>query len=353
MNEAHVPGKAKTIEDVALLAGVSIKTVSRVVNGEPNVRPATQLLVETAIRELDYRPNVSARNLASQKARLIVLIYDDPSYYTAPSSGYIINLQQGALEGCKQSGYELLIHPCNFRSRQIGLELTTLIRRIRPTGVIVAPPLSNMSPIVDAVAGSQVPFVLLSPGTRRFRGFAVNTTNRDTCSDMVGHLAELGHRSIAFIKGNPKHRAVGQRFVGYKEGMRKYKLPMLDALIVQGDNSIGSGEDCALQLLQSAEPPTAIFAANDDMAAGVIRTAVKLGIAIPDQLSVAGCDDIALARQVYPSLTTIHQPLADMAQRAARELIEGGSKTTDFVGSALIPSEIRVRDSTGSAPAKR
>ena len=346
-------GRASTIEDVARLAGVSIKTVSRVVNGEPKVRPSTQLRVQAAVRELDYRPNLSARNLASQNARLIVLIYDDPSVYTAPSSGYIIKLQEGALAACRQLGYELLIHPCNPRSRQAGLELSTLNRRVRPTGVVLAPPLSNTAAIVDAIAESGVPLVLLSPGTREHRGFAVNTTNRDSCRDMVAHLAGLGHRRIAFIRGNPRHRAVGERYSGFKEGLREAQLPLYPELVVQGDNSIGSGEDCAQALLTLAQPPTAIFAANDDMAAGVIRTAVKLGVTIPDQLSVAGCDDIALARQVYPSLTTIHQPFAAMAQRAVCELIERRGEGGAITGSALIPSQLRVRESTGPAAGSR
>lgn len=350
MTAAGERTKASTIEDVARLAGVSMKTVSRVVNREPNVRPGTQLAVEAAIRELDYRPNVSARNLASHKARLIVLIYDDPAYYEAPSSGYIINLQQGALHACKESGFELLIHPCNFRSRQVGLELLTLIRRIRPSGVIVAPPLSNMSPIVDPVASTRVPFVLLSPGKSNFPGFAVNTTNRDTCAEMTAYLAGLGHRRIAFIRGNPKHRAVGQRFLGYKSGLRAAGLALIEELVVQGDNSIGSGERCAAELLELPQRPTAIFAANDDMAAGVIRTAVRYGLKIPDELSVAGCDDIALARQVYPALTTIRQPLADMAERAVNVLIEEAGKQTSFTGSVVIPSALRIRESTGPAP---
>ena len=136
-----------TIDDVASLAGVSIKTVSRVVNREPNVRDSTREKVEKAISQLDYRPNPSAQNLAALRARLIVLIYDDPSYYEAPSAGYIINMQQGALSACQKAGFELLIHPCNFRDRNVRTELRTLIERVRPAGIIIAAPLSNMPKI--------------------------------------------------------------------------------------------------------------------------------------------------------------------------------------------------------------
>jgi LacI family transcriptional regulator len=342
--------RASTIEDVAQLAGVSIKTVSRVVNREPNVREKTRALVEQAITQLNYRPNVSARNLASQQARLIVLIYDDPSFYEVPSANYIINLQAGALAVCKKLGYELLIHPCNFRDRQMSVEIGTLLRRVRASGVIVAPPLSNMAPVVDTVADSDIPFVLLSPGSRRFEGFAVHTTDRSSCAKMTEYLASEGHKRIAFIRGNPKHKAVAQRFAGYKDGLKAAGLPFDPALVVRGDNSIGSGEICAEELLGLPSPPTAIFAANDDMAAGVLRTANRLGIAVPKALSIAGCDDIALAQQVFPSLTTIRQPLDDMAAEATRLLIEESRKQKTFTGSRLVPGELKIRESTGPAP---
>ena len=133
-----------TIDDVAQLAGVSIKTVSRVVNHEPNVRGVTRDKVEAAIRELNYRPNKAARSLASHQSRLIGLIYDDPSVYEIPSAGYVVHMQQGALAACHAEGYELLIHPCRFREKQVDKELTELIEQVRPDGIILAAPLSNM-----------------------------------------------------------------------------------------------------------------------------------------------------------------------------------------------------------------
>ncbi len=115
-----------TIDDVAELAGVSIKTVSRVVNQEPNVREATRAKVDAAIAKLNYRPNKAARSLASHLSHLIGLIYDDPGYYEAPSAGYVIRMQQGALSACHASNYELLIHPCQYRKKDIGKEIKTL-----------------------------------------------------------------------------------------------------------------------------------------------------------------------------------------------------------------------------------
>ncbi|MFU8821918.1 MAG: LacI family DNA-binding transcriptional regulator [Gammaproteobacteria bacterium] len=340
-----------TIDDVARLAGVSPKTVSRVVNHEPNVRESTRALVEQAIAELQYRPNQFARNLASHRSHLIGLIYDDPSAYEVPSSGYVIRLQQGTLRACKATNHELLIHPCRYSSKDVVKELEALLEQIRPTGIVLAAPLSNMPKIVRAIEASGTPLVRLSPGRLDDRHLCVVTNDREVCAEMTRYLASLGHRRIAFIKGHPQHKAVGNRYLGYRDGLRDSGLGFSEQLVTQGDNSIASGEACALQLLQSRHPPTAIFAANDDMAAGVMKVAAKLGIEIPGRLSVAGCDDISLARQIHPTLTTIRQPLAAMAERAALALIDNARNESPGHEVEIVPGKIQVRESTGPAPA--
>src|SRR5210317_296432 len=146
-----MPMPKATIDDVAKLAGVSIKTVSRVVNREQNVRESTREKVQEAITRLKYRPNLSARNLASSRSHLIGLVYDDPGAYEVPSAGYVIRLQQGALRACATADYELLIHPCNYRNRNVGAEIKALIERARPDGIVLAAPLSNMLKIVNAI----------------------------------------------------------------------------------------------------------------------------------------------------------------------------------------------------------
>jgi len=339
-----------TIEDVASLAGVSIKTVSRVVNREPNVRASTKEKVEKAIAKLEYRPNPSARNLASHRARLIVLVYDDMSAYQAPSAGYIIRMQEGALSACRPEGFELLIHPCNFRDSDVGAKLQEQIDQVRPSGIVVAAPLSNMPAIVDAVKATSTPYVLLSTGTGNGKTFEVATNDREISAEMTRYLASLGHKRIAFIKGDRTAKAVGNRFDGYKDGLKQSGLEYSSELVVQGDLSIGSGERCAEQLLQLERPPTAIFSANDDMAAGVIRVALRMGIRIPDELSVAGCDDIALAQQIYPALTTIRQPLNAMAQAASQALIDASRGNPHEPGLKIVPGVIQKRESTGPVP---
>jgi len=339
-----------TIDDVAKLAGVSIKTVSRVVNHEPNVRESTKARVDKAIEELNYRPNPSARSLASHRSRLIGLLYDDPGAYEIPSSGYIIRLQRGTLSACRSAHYEVLIHPCNYRNKDVAGELEGLIEQARPAGMIIAAPLSNMPKIVGAIAKTGTPYVRLSPGRKNGDDLCVATNDREISAEMTRYLSSLGHKSIAFITGHRNHKAVAKRFLGYKDGLRQSGLKFSEQLVVAGDNSIGSGEECATKLLKRKHRPTAIFAANDDMAAGVLRVAAKLGIDVPGELSVAGCDDISLARQIHPTLTTIRQPLVAMAERAATALITGVHEQSSTQGNEIIPATLRIRESTGPAP---
>jgi LacI family transcriptional regulator len=207
-----------------------------------------------------------------------------------------------------------------------------------------------MPKIVNAIAATGTPFVSLSPGEESGRQYAVSTNDHEVCAEMVDYLASLGHERIAFITGHVSHKAVEHRFHGYKEGLERNGLPYRKELVANGDNSFGSGEACANELIALSAPPTAIFAANDDMATGVIRAANKLGIDIPGQLSVAGFDDIALARQTFPSLTTIRQPLSTMAERACVALIKTLSEGEELRGSEVVPATLQIRESTGPAP---
>ena len=339
-----------TIFDVAKLAGVSIKTVSRVVNGEPNVSEITSKRVNKAVATLHYRPHRSARSLASHRSHLLALIYDDPSAYEIPSAGYVIRLQQGALRACRVSDCELLIHPCSYQDDNVGSELEALIETIRPDGVILAAPLSNMRNIVRAIAATGTPLVRISAGKKGIKHFCVSIDDRQCAAEMTRYLASLGHKRIAFIAGHPNHDAVQNRLQGYKDGLQESGLEFSAKLVEAGDNSIRSGQVCAARLLERDQRPTAIFAANDDMAAGVIRVATRLGIDVPRELSVAGCDDVALAQQIYPALTTIRQPLAAMAERAATALIENSLGSAELRGAEVFPAPLIVRESTGPAP---
>jgi LacI family transcriptional regulator len=167
---------------------------------------------------------------------------------------------------------------------------------------------------------------------------------------MTRYLASLGHKKIAFITGHTSHKAVANRFLGYQQGLRESGLTFSKQLVAAGDNSFGSGLECAEKLLTQKHAPTAIFAANDDMAAATMRVADQLGIDVPGQLSIAGFDDISLARQLFPRLTTIRQPLVKMAERAATVLIGGNHDSDSGTTTEVVPATLKIRESTGPAP---
>ena len=330
-----------TIDDVAALAGVSIKTVSRVVNNEPNVRPATREKVEAAIAELDYRPNLSARSLAGNRSYLLGLIYGQPGAH------YVLDIQEGVLEICRPQGYELIVHPANHRAPDLLDEVRELILEKRVDGVMLTPPLSDNMDVIAALKKMNIPFVRVAPTEDKGASPYVETNDQEASYDMTCQLIAMGHTRIGFICGHPDHRAVSLRYEGYKAALIENQLPLDPALVAVGDNNFESGEVCAKQLLQAKHKPTAIFAATDDMAAGVMMAAHQLGFAIPGQLSVAGFDDTPVAHQIWPSLTTIRQPIRQMARKATDLLLKQLRGKEIQLPASLLSSSLIMRDSTG------
>jgi len=340
--------KKATIDDVAAMAGVSIKTVSRVTNNEPNVRESTRERVRKAVRKLKYRPNTHARSLAGNRSYLIGLLYDDPSLYENPSSNYIVNIQQGALRVCKAENYDLLIHPCNYQDKNLNAEIKDLISHSKLDGIILSPPLSDKRSILATIKKTGTPLVRISPESESV--MSVNTNDRQLCAEMTEYLASLGHERIAFINGNPDHKALVNRFLGYQDGLKNAGLKLIKGLVRDGDNSFGSGQDCARSLLRIKNPPSAIFACNDDMATGVLRVAGQMGIEVPAELSVAGFDDIPLTQQIYPSLTTIRQPVRRMAETAVEILMDHVRSRPATDKPHTVGAVMKIRESTGPAP---
>lgn len=306
-----------TINDVAELAGVSIKTVSRVVNNEPNVRQATREKVEQAVAALDYRPNPLARGLAGNRSYLIALIFG------APGAHYVLDVQGGILDVCRPFGYELVVHPAVNDDPNLLDDVRTLARERRVDAVLLTPPISDNLEVINALISLQVPFVRLAPTLDKHLSPYVETNDVEAAFDITQSLIALGHREIGFVRGNPAHRAVAMRFDGYVQALASENIALNESLIVQGDNHFQAGVEAAATLLTLASPPTAIFAANDDMAAGVIMEAHQRGIAVPSELSVVGFDDSPVARQLWPALTTVRQPILEMARKATELLING------------------------------
>jgi len=333
-----------TIQDVANTAGVSIKTVSRVINNEANVRDVTLRKVQLAIKKLDYQPNFSARSLAGTRSYRLGLLYDNHS------ASYLVNIQNGALRTSRAEGYDLVIQPCDFSDPTLVDSILSTVSVKPVDGLILTPPLSDTKPLLESLDQLGIPFVLIAPADRSNDYRSVFTNDRQVCLEMTQHLVSIGHRRIAFLIGDPDHGAVANRYVGYRDGLKRAGIKFDRKLVVQGYNTFESGVKCAKRLLGRENPPSAIFASNDDMAAGVMKVAHEMGISIPGELSVAGFDDIPLASQIWPALTTIHQPMDDMAVRATSLLLRQLRGQEDDETGHTIPSTIVVRDSTGPCP---
>ena len=337
--------KNATIKDVAGLADVSIKTVSRVLNREPKVREVTRERVFEAMEKLNYSPNTSARRLAGNRTYLLGLLYDDPS----PS--YVLNIQAGVLEACKKDHYDVMIYPCRINNPSLLSDITELVSSGKVDGLLLTPPISDVAAVRKLARKLNVPNVVISLAQKGASRWTVDTNDRETCAEMVGYLASLGHKRIAFIMGHPDHIAVNQRFVGFQDGMKESGLKVLKSYCLQGYNSFKSGLECGKRLLTKKQPPTAIFCANDNMASGVSRIAHEMNISIPADLSIVGFDDIPLASQLLPALTTIRQPTHEMA-RLATELLIMRLRGASLEGvRRILKSELVFRDSTGPAPA--
>lgn len=338
-----------TIKDVAQHAGVSAMTVSRVLNAEPNVRPETRERVQDAIRDLNYRPNLSARSLARANTYFIGLLYDNPS------AGYISELLIGALNRCRKAGYHLMVESCGSADQDWESSIADMLRTSNFDGVIIPPPVCDNPVVLDAVAEAGIPHVRISPDLDPGRTPHVLTDDRAAARRMTDYLLELGHRRIGFIGGPEGHGASRERLAGFRNAMTGAGLPLDEGLIVPGEFTYRSGLEAAERLLELAPRPTAIFASNDDMAVAVIAFAHRYNLDIPRDLTVVGFDDTQTATAIWPQLTTVRQPISGMAAEAIELLAEcldarrggtpgGGDERRE------IRSEIIVRDSS-SAPA--
>lgn len=319
-----------TISDVAKLAGVSIKTVSRVLNGEPNVTHKTRAKVQSAARDLSYAPSLAARGLAGSKSYLLGLLYDTQSL------GYISALQDGATRACRESGYHLIVEPIRLSETQSILDIETSLRSLPVDGLILTPPVCDFPEIVALIRHLSIPYVPITPIINDVNVTNIQIDNEGAAREMTEYLIGLGHTKIGFIKGPDAHGASAQRFEGFLKAMRAAGLSVNPAYVQDGAFTAQSGIQAADRLLAQDPLPTAIFASNDDMAVGVIAAAARMNIKIPEDISVCGFDDTPLATIITPNLTTIAQPIADMSYFAADLLIQNKKKEKEKKSEANI-----------------
>jgi LacI family transcriptional regulator len=306
----------RTIHDVAAEAGVSIKTVSRVLNDEPGVRPETGRRVREVMAALDYQPSLPARSLAGRRSSLVALLFENPS------ANYVFDVQSGAMAKCREARLRLLVQSCNDLGEGLVDEVLSMAQQTHIDGLVITPPLSANRELIAALDARHLPLVRVGADDLDHSSPTVELDDETAAREMTAYLLGLGHRTIGFIVGHPDHYSSKLRLAGFHAELDAWGLAAAGEAVEQGYNHFQSGLQAARRLLARSERPTAIFASNDDMAAGAIFAAHEFGIRVPEELSVAGFDDTQLASTIYPPLTTIHQPSYDMAYRATELLIE-------------------------------
>lgn len=330
-----------TMQMIAEMTGVSLKTVSRVVNKESGVNKNTRERIEAAIEQLDYQPNPSARGLAAARSFLIALLYDNPS------TAYIIALQNGALDACREYNYGLMIDPCDHQDENLIDGVRMLSRRSRIDGLLLTPPLCDMEDLLDMLDERGLKYVRISPLEANDRSPYVYADEFQAAYRMTEYLISQGHDRIALITGHPHRSGTEMRLKGYKQAIEDNSLALRPEYIVPGNYTFESGESGARKLLRMDKRPTAIFASNDYMASGVLKVAAQMKLRVPYDLSVAGYDDAPLSKRLWPRLTTVHHPVEQVSREAAKLLIHHlNGDPTEFEPDK-IHSELVIRESTG------
>lgn len=328
-----------TIQTVAEKAKVSIKTVSRVINKEKAVRASTRDRVKAVIDELGYKPSPAARALAGHTSKIIGLIYDNPS------AAYVLDVQTGVLKSCYSEGYNLLIHPCDHSSEKLAEELISLVQKSRLDGLILTSPICENEELLTKLIESKIKLVNIGALSKNAAVSSVSGNDADVVKQITLDLVEKGHSEIGFVFGHIDHDSAHLRFSGYKQALVEKNIPINQEYIVQGDFSFESGVECGKHLMNLEKMPTAIFASNDYMAAGVLKAARDRHLNIPTDLSIVGYDDAPVSRQIWPSLTTVRQPIQQMSEYAAGLLFKKIIDSTVNTEHQVFNSELIFRES--------
>jgi LacI family transcriptional regulator len=289
-------------------------TVSRVINGEPNVREKTRNMVSAAIEELGYAPNEAARSLAGASQIHIALLYSNPS------SAYLSEFLVGGLEQARRNNIQFVVEKCVD-----GPDAVETVRRLIAggiDGILLPPPLADDSHVLDVLNETGTPAVVVTAISMGESISAVSIDDYNAAFEMTRHIVSLGHTRIGFIAGHPNQHASERRLMGYRDALKEAGIAAPTELCAQGLFTYRSGLDAAEQLLNLEDMPTAIFASNDDMAAATVSVAHRRGMDVPGDLTVCGFDDTPLAVEIWPELTTIHQPITSLSGAAAELLVQ-------------------------------
>ncbi|WP_203291231.1 LacI family DNA-binding transcriptional regulator [Maricaulis parjimensis] len=331
------------ISDIAARAGVSSKTVSRILNGHPNISEKTRRKVEDAIAALGYEPRASVTALSGAGNRGIGVLFGDPD------AGYQVSVYQALLDACRDAGYFLAVEAFDETDKDWGGQVKAFIERSGVRRVILVPPLCDSFEIQSLLKEMGVHFALISPSRPVSGAYSIAMDDRLAAMEMTQHLIGLGHRRIGFLSGRPGHVATLLRRQGFEEAFGLAGLPLPDeSLVRSADFTFHPAMEAARSLLTLPEPPTAIFASNDEMAAAVIMVANDMGLSIPGDLSVAGFDGSQISQTIWPELTTVKQPFEAMAKLALDLVSRSDSVAGQAAGIQVLPHALVVRGSTAA-----
>ncbi|MBL8552536.1 MAG: LacI family DNA-binding transcriptional regulator [Hyphomonadaceae bacterium] len=333
-----------TINDIARLANVSKKTVSRVLNNSPFVREETRRHISAIMNEMGYVPDPQARGLAFRRSFLIGMIYDNPN------AQFVVGMQQGVLDGLRGAGYELVLHPCNRLSKTLIEEVMGFVERQKLYGVVLLPPVCENDRLTQMLEERGCHYVRVASALLDAPSRLVLSTDRAVAADAARHLADLGHTRIAMIAGPPGYRSRKERRDGFVDGLRSRGLDLAPDYVVDGAYTYESGVEGARALLSRKPRPTAIFASNDEMAAGVYQVAREMQLAIPRDLSIVGFDDTPMSARLAPPLTTVRWPIAEMGRAAAEKLLAAEAGGDEPSSARPFPAHLVERESTAPPP---
>lgn len=334
-----------TLQDVAIHAGVSASTVSRVVSGKAVVSPETRERVLRAVKQLGYRPNLFARGLGGARSHTIGLVYNNPNAYLVVAS------LQGAITACDDLAFALQAHPFDSLEPTLPEKLVGFAASNGLAGLVLTPPISERATAIAALVEHHVPYVPVLSTTADPGGSTpcVYIDDRGAAYAITEHLIHLGHRRIGFLKGGPGHHASSERFDGYRQALEEYGIPLQAELVVDGDYVFSDGFRGACRLFSLQAPPSAIFGSNDEIAAGALAAAFSSGLQVPYDVSIAGFEDSPFSRHSWPPLTTARQPAELIVERATRLLI--ANICDGKIENVQFKPELVVRGST--APPRR
>ncbi|MEZ0496118.1 LacI family DNA-binding transcriptional regulator [Sphingomonas sp. IW22] len=340
--------QAVTIKHVAADAGVSLQTVSRVINKESNVRPEMAERVQASIDKLGYVPSIAAQRMSGSRSYLILALNDRErtiaDWRERQGTDWVDQMMLGGMVKCAEHGYRLIVELVDTHSDHIERELSAALAALRPDGVILTPPHSENATILRLLKAQHVSVARI--GTlREDHGFALTMDDERAARLAATHLVELGHKRIGFIAGPAAYELSGWRIEGWRAAMAAAGHDQ-DGLLARGDFSYESGLAAADALLSAPNPPSAIIASNDRMALATLEVARRRGLSVPDKLSLISFDDTPIVRFTHPPLTAVVQPIAEVTARAVERIIDEQAGRPVDPAPEAIPASLTIRAST-------